>query len=104
MKILHLDTNHPLLIDQLNDLGCINVENYSASKSSIEKIIKDFDGIVIRSRFKIDKTFIDAATNLKFIARVGAGLESIDVQYAEKKEFILFRLQKGIETLLENMP
>ena len=56
MKILHLDTNHRLLIDQLDDLGCENVENYTASKSAIEKIIMDFDGIVIRSRFKIDKT------------------------------------------------
>ena len=95
MKILHLDTNHRLLIDQLDDLGCENVENYTASKSAIEKIIMDFDGIVIRSRFKIDTTFIDAATKLQFIARVGAGLESIDVEYAEKKGIHLISAPEG---------
>ncbi|UMB59677.1 2-hydroxyacid dehydrogenase [Lutibacter sp. A80] len=95
MKILHLDTNHPLLITKLNDLGCQNVENYTASKTEIEAIISDYDGIVIRSRFKIDKTFIDAATNLKFIARVGAGLESIDVEYAHKKGIHLISAPEG---------
>lgn len=95
MKILHLDTNHPLLIDQLSDLGCINVENYIASKTTIENSISDFDGVVIRSRFKIDKSFIDAATKLKFVARVGAGLESIDVEYAEEKGIHLISAPEG---------
>ncbi|UMB53161.1 2-hydroxyacid dehydrogenase [Lutibacter sp. A64] len=95
MKILHLDTNHPLLINQLNDLGFDNIENYTASKSEVEGIISNYDGIVIRSRFKIDKTFIDAATNLKFIARVGAGLESIDVNYAQKKGIHLISAPEG---------
>ena len=80
MKILHLDTNHPLLIDQLNALGCNNDENYSSNKQDIEAIIHDYDGIVIRSRFKIDRSFLDAAKNLKFIGRVGAGLEKYRLQ------------------------
>jgi D-3-phosphoglycerate dehydrogenase len=85
MRILHLDTNHSLLIHQLNDLGHQNDEDYSSSKAQVEQKISEYDGIVIRSRFKIDKQFIDAATHLKFIARVGAGLESIDYDYAETK-------------------
>ncbi len=95
MKILHLDTNHPLLIRQLNELGCTNHEDYISSKTDIEKKIKDYQGIVIRSRFKIDKAFIDAATNLKFIARVGAGLESIDCEYAQKKGVKLIAAPEG---------
>ncbi|MBV1888244.1 MAG: 2-hydroxyacid dehydrogenase [Urechidicola sp.] len=95
MKILHLDTNHPLLINQLNDLGYTNDEDYVASKSKIEEKIKNYDGIVIRSRFKIDKHFIDTATNLKFIARVGAGLESIDCEYAESKKIKLIAAPEG---------
>jgi phosphoglycerate dehydrogenase-like enzyme/predicted enzyme related to lactoylglutathione lyase len=95
LKILHLDTNHPLLINQLNNLGFENIENYSDPKSTIEKIIVSYHGIVIRSRFKIDKTFIDAAKNLKFIARVGAGLESIDVDYAQKKGIHLISAPEG---------
>ncbi len=95
MKILHLDTNHPLLIGQLNELGFTNDEDYDSSKDAIEKKIIAYDGIVIRSRFKIDKQFLDAATNLKFIARVGAGLENIDCDYASQKGIVLIAAPEG---------
>ncbi len=95
MKILHLDTNHPLLIKQLNELGFQNHQEYRASKKDIETIISNYDGIIIRSRFTIDKTFLDAAKNLKFIGRVGAGLENIDCDYAEKKGVILISAPEG---------
>ncbi len=95
MLILHLDHNHPLLIQQLNDLGFSNHEDYISSKEEIESKINQYDGIVIRSRFKIDKTFIDKAANLKFIARVGAGLESIDISYAQQKGIALFAAPEG---------
>lgn len=95
MKILHLDSNHPLLINQLNDLGFINHEDFTASKSEIEAKIEDYDGIIIRSRFTIDKTFLDAAINLKFIGRVGAGLENIDCDYAEEKGVYLISAPEG---------
>ncbi|WP_026451779.1 2-hydroxyacid dehydrogenase [Aequorivita capsosiphonis] len=95
MKILHLDNNHPLLLKMLNDSGFSNEENYKASKSEIEQIISNYDGIVIRSRFNIDKQFLDAAKNLKFIARVGAGLESIDTEYAENRGIKLIAAPEG---------
>jgi len=95
MKILHLDQNHPVLLKQLEQAGFSNTENYTGSKEEIEKIISKYHGIVIRSRFKIDKHFLDAAKNLKFIARVGAGLESIDIPYAEKKGVKLFAAPEG---------
>lgn len=95
MKILHLDTNHPLLINQLNDLGFENDEDYTASKEVIESKISNYDGIVLRSRFSIDKQFLDAATQLKFIARVGAGLENIDCDYAVQKGITLIAAPEG---------
>jgi D-3-phosphoglycerate dehydrogenase / 2-oxoglutarate reductase len=95
MKIIHLDTNHPLLIKELNEAGFQNTEDYSSSKEEVEKIIHDFEGVVIRSRFKIDKQFLDAAKNLKFIARVGAGLESIDQEYALQKGITLIAAPEG---------
>lgn len=95
MRILHLDQNHPLLIEQLADAGFTNSQNYSDSKEEIEALIPQYEGIVIRSRFKIDKTFLDAAKQLKFIARVGAGLESIDIPYAEQKNIKLFAAPEG---------
>lgn len=95
MKILHIDSNHSLLIDQLNKLGFTNDEDYTSSKSEIEAKIETYDGIVIRSRFTIDQQFLNAATNLKFIGRVGAGLENIDCDYAEKKGVYLISAPEG---------
>jgi len=95
LNILHIDANHPLLINQLNDLGFINSEDYTASKHEIETKIHNYQGLVIRSRFTIDKTFIDKAKNLKFIARVGAGLENIDCKYAQSKGIVLIAAAEG---------
>lgn len=95
MKILHLDTNHELLISQLNDSGFINHEDYTSTKSEIEAKIHDYDGIVLRSRFSIDKPFLDAAKHLKFIGRVGAGLENIDCDHAESKGVYLISAPEG---------
>ena len=95
MKILHLDTNHELLINQLNDLGFTNDEDYTSSKEAIEQKISTYDGIILRSRFTIDKQFLDAAKNLKFIGRVGAGLENIDCDYAKTKGIELIAAPEG---------
>jgi D-3-phosphoglycerate dehydrogenase len=82
MKILHLDSNHPLLIEHLTDLGHTNHEDYNSSKKAVEAKIHLYEGLIIRSRFRIDAGFLDKATQLKFIGRVGAGLENIDTDYA----------------------
>jgi len=95
IKILHLDSNHPLLWEQLQRAGFQNFEDFSSSKEEIESNISNYHGIVIRSRFKIDKTFLDKATNLQFIARVGAGLESIDCDYAISKGIHLIAAPEG---------
>ncbi|MEW7278275.1 2-hydroxyacid dehydrogenase [Aquimarina sp. 2201CG1-2-11] len=95
MTILHLDTNHSILIKQLQQAGFTNEEDYTSSKEEIESKIHTYDGIIIRSRFAIDKTFLDKATNLKFIGRVGAGLENIDTAYAEQLGVKLFNAPEG---------
>ncbi|MCD8435308.1 2-hydroxyacid dehydrogenase [Tenacibaculum dicentrarchi] len=95
MKILHLDSNHELLLNQLNDVGFVNEQDYTASKEVIEAKINQYDGIIIRSRFTIDKQFLDKATNLKFIGRVGAGLENIDCEYANQKGIHLISAPEG---------
>ncbi len=95
MIILHADSNNPLLIKELQKAGYHNIEGYNISQEEIISNQHLYDGIVIRSRFKIDKDFIDAAPNLKFIARVGAGLESIDVDYAKQAGIELFAAPEG---------
>lgn len=95
MKVLHVDENHPLLLEQLRDYGFENHTDYNASKAEIEAKIADYDGLIIRSRFTLDNTFFDAATNLKFIGRLGAGLENINTVYADKKGVKLYNAPEG---------
>lgn len=95
MKILFINDNHPVLKEGLQKLGYICEEDFVSSKSVVEEKITSYHGIVIRSRFNIDKQFIDKATNLKFIARVGAGLESIDIDYAQSKNIHLISAPEG---------
>jgi len=95
LKILHLDKNHPLLIEQLAAAGFKNDEDYESSKAEIERAVHGYEGIVVRSRFNIDTQFLDAAKNLKFIARVGAGLESINIPYAESMGIRLISAPEG---------
>jgi D-3-phosphoglycerate dehydrogenase len=95
IKILHIDSNNPLLWEQLEQAGFENHADYKSPKEEIEAKIHEYNGIVIRSRFDIDKTFLDAAAGLQFIARVGAGLESIDCDYAESKGIHLIAAPEG---------
>jgi D-3-phosphoglycerate dehydrogenase len=94
-KILHIDSNHPLLWEQLENAGFQNETDFTSNKAEIEAKIQNYQGVVIRSRFKIDKDFLDKATQLKFIARVGAGLESIDCDYALSKKIRLIAAPEG---------
>ncbi len=95
IKILHIDSNHPLLLEQLEIAGFQNETDFSSSKEEVEAKIHSYHGILIRSRFKIDKQFLDKATSLQFIARVGAGLESIDCDYAQQKGVHLIAAPEG---------
>ncbi|EAR13626.1 phosphoglycerate dehydrogenase SerA [Polaribacter irgensii 23-P] len=95
MKILHLDSNHPLLIAQLDAHGFTNDEDYTSSKAEIEAKIHKYDGFIIRSRFSIDKEFLNKATALKFIGRVGAGLENIDCDHAKRRGITLIAAPEG---------
>ena len=95
MKILFIDTVNPLLKQELEKVNHICDTAYNKSKTEIEQIISNYQGIIIRSRFKIDKQFIDCGSNLKFIARAGSGLENIDVDYAENKNIHCYNAAEG---------
>lgn len=95
MKVLHIDQNHPYLWEGLNALGYENHEDYIGSKAEITKKIAQYDGLILRSRFSIDAAFLKAAANLKFIGRVGAGLENIDLIAAKKQGIYLAAAPEG---------
>lgn len=84
-KILFLDSNHPAMIQLLREQGFVCDEDYSSDKEAVQEKLHAYDGVVIRSRFKLDKSFLDAGSNLKCIGRAGAGMENIDVAYAESR-------------------
>ena len=98
MKILHIDQNHPALWSELAILGYDNTEAYTLNRQQILSVIGDYHGVVIRSRILIDGEFLDAATQLKFIARVGAGLDAIDIDYAAQKRVQLISAPEGNST------
>jgi len=95
IKILHLDENHNVLKNGLDEMGFKNFFDYKSSKIEIEQKIAEFDGIVLRSRIKIDKNLLDRTKNLKFIARVGSGIENIDSDYAKKKGIVVLSAGEG---------
>lgn len=84
-KILFIDSNHPRLHELLLEKGFTCDLFYDRSDEELKRLIPEYEGLVIRSKFKITKEIIDTAPNLKCIARAGAGMENIDVAYAEKK-------------------
>ena len=94
-KILHLDENHELLKNELEKLGFKNYFDLISTKKEIENKIWEYQGIILRSRIEIDKRFIDSCKNLKFIARVGSGLENIDTDYAKKKNIEIISAAEG---------
>jgi D-3-phosphoglycerate dehydrogenase len=84
-RILFIDSTHPSLPEGLKALGFSCDLQFQWSKEEIIRHIEDYEGVVIRSRIKFTREIIDRSANLKFIARVGAGMENIDVAYAESK-------------------
>lgn len=83
MNILFADTAHPFLEQTLTSAGHTCVYDEKLDRKRALEIMHQFDGAVIRSRFCFDKEMLDATSNMKFIARVGAGMENIDQEYAE---------------------
>lgn len=96
LKVLFIDSTHPRLPEMLRRAGFdVEYDPDKVTTANINDIIPNYDGIIIRSKVKIDKIIIDLSSKLKFIGRVGAGLENIDVDYAESKGIKCFNSPEG---------
>jgi len=95
MKILLLDKNHPLITEQLLAKDFMLEEDFMSSYDEVCHKIGNYDGVIIRSRIPLDKNFLEKGKNLKFIARVGAGMENIDIPVAEKLGIQLINSPEG---------
>ncbi|MEJ6491074.1 MAG: NAD(P)-dependent oxidoreductase [Flavobacteriales bacterium] len=95
MRVLFLDTVHPILDEMLTQKGfdCIHVEEKTISEFQNE--LENSQGLVIRSRFPVNEEFLMKCPNLKFIARSGAGMENIDIEKCNKLGIELFNSPEG---------
>ena len=95
MRILFIDTVHEHLASHLTRMDFECEDGSQLSRDEILGKISDYEGVVIRSRIMLDKEFLDAAKNLRFIARAGAGMENIDVDYAKNIGVQCFNAPEG---------
>ena len=94
-KVLLLDSNHPVLEERLKEAGfhCDYFADMNLGK--LKQIIGLYSGIIVRSRFYLDQDLLSLAGNLSFIGRVGAGMEGIDIAYAQKAGIRCFNAPEG---------
>lgn len=94
-RILIADYLHPAFIEEAEKQGFECDDQPLISREETVKILKDYIGIAIRTKFLIDKEVIDAGTNLRFIARAGAGMDNVDEAYAKTKNIICINAPEG---------
>lgn len=95
MTVVFIDTVHEVLWQDLEKAGVECVDATSQTINELSETLKIAEGIVIRSRFRMDESLLKFAPNLKFIARSGAGMENIDQTYCEGRGIKLFNAPEG---------
>lgn len=94
-SVLFLDTAHPWLEEELTRQGFSCSHFPGNNRAEILKVIPDFDGIIIRSKIKLDREALENAPKLRFIGRVGAGMENIDQAFAESMGVVCLNAPEG---------
>src|SRR5690554_2779725 len=95
MKLLIVDDIHTVLLDRLAAGGLTCDYEPDFGKAETLAVINQYDGLVIRSKFRVDRAFIDQAPTLRFIARGGAGMDNIDEAYATERGIALLNAPEG---------
>ena len=84
MRVIIVDDVHPILINGLKEANCRVDYLPNANENEICSVIQHYDGIVVRSKLKLDEKILSKAIKLKWIARAGSGMDNVDVEYALK--------------------
>jgi D-3-phosphoglycerate dehydrogenase / 2-oxoglutarate reductase len=95
MKVLFLDRVHPILEQRLTDNGYQCIEGSNKPIDELKEEINQAQGMVVRSRLNLDEDFLKSAPHLQFIARAGAGMETIDEIYCSNNGIQLFNAPEG---------
>lgn len=93
--VLFLAPSEPVLWERLTALGYACCDLQDAPREAVFAALPTAFGIVIRSRFNIDREFLDAAKQLAFVARSGVGVEHIDLDYAAQRNITVFTSPEG---------
>jgi D-3-phosphoglycerate dehydrogenase len=96
MKVIFLDSVHPILEQRLTDAGYDCIHDYNTPSETID--LNGFIGIVIRSRFKLSREFLSPFPSLRWIARSGSGLENIDLIACEELGIKVYNSPEGNST------
>jgi len=94
-KLLIVDDIHPIFVEKLQANDIAFDYRPTIEKDEALRLIPQYTGLVIRSKFKVDAAFIDAAPHLNVIARGGAGMDNIDEAYAQQKGITLLNAPEG---------
>ena len=95
MKCLIIDEMHPSIIPGLEDLGFEAVYEPGISRKEIISQIDQFTGIIVRSKTEIDSELLAPASKLKFVARAGAGIEQVDIEFLNEHNIALINAPEG---------
>src|SRR6478609_8436730 len=94
-NILIVDDIHPVFIERAEALGYSCDYQPTITADAAFEILGGYAGLVIRSKFLVDRKVMDLATNLKFICRAGAGMDNIDEKFAAEKAIQLINAPEG---------
>ncbi len=94
-RILIVDDLHPVFKEKAIALGYEVDDLPQITRTETLAVIKNYNGIAVRTKFRIDREMMDAAPQLRFVARAGAGLDNIDVEIAKERGIELLAANEG---------